>query len=157
MLGQQPVVTGRGAGSLGLSRLRDHNGVHSHGSFLRPLQPNDSRRWVHVAEVLYNDARGRRDRSEFDVPAEVHRQAELTEQGRLRHQGLVGGRGIRSVDHIDVVGLVAGHELVTADAVQNGVHDRPLRRGRVESSLGLLGRQLERGATADVDVQRAVQ
>ena len=60
------------------------------------------------------------------------------------------------VGDLHVVGLVLGHQLITADAVQHGVHDRPLRRRGVEAPLGLLGGQVGDVAATEVDVQPAV-
>ena len=48
------------------------------------------------------------------------------------------------------------HELVARDAVQHGVHDRPLRVGRLLAARGLGGRQRDGGAAAEVDLEATV-
>jgi hypothetical protein len=52
-------------------------------------------------------------------------------------QGAVGFVGTVGVGDLDVVGLVAGHHLIAGDAVGDGVHDRPLRRGGVASGAAV--------------------
>ena len=43
---------------------------------------------------------------------------------------------VRRVDDLDVVALVARHHLIARDALQHGVHDRPLRRGELPALVG---------------------
>src|SRR5690606_279461 len=50
--------------------------------------------------------------------------------------------GIGGVDHMDMVRLVLGHELVAAHAVQYRVHNRPFFGGVFPTSLGFFFRQL---------------
>src|SRR4051812_49816402 len=55
-----------------------------------------------------------------------------------------------------MVGLVAGHHLVAADTVGDGVHDGPLGRGRVPAALGFLGGQFDDAGAAEVHAELAV-
>ena len=54
-----------------------------------------------------------------------------------------------------MVGVVARHELIARDAMQDDVHDGPLRRGLPPAALGFFRGQLDDVAEADVDVQAA--
>ncbi len=47
-----------------------------------------------------------------------------------------------------------GHKLIAGDAVQQGMHDRPLRGDRLQPARGLLRGQFDRGGPAQVDMQR---
>src|SRR3984957_19227160 len=46
-----------------------------------------------------------------------------------------------------------GHKLVPGNAVEKRMHDRPLRRDRLQPALGLLGRQFDRGGAAQVHLK----
>jgi len=72
--------------------------------------------------------------------------------GGERAISLLGGVGVGDVD---VVCGMARHELVARDAVQQDVHDGPLRRDRLQAALGLLGGKLDGGGAADVCVELA--
>ncbi len=85
----------------------------------------------------------------------MHDDAEFGEERGLDEECLVGRPGVRRVGHVEVVRLVAGHELVAAHAVQHGVHDRPRGRGRPRTALRFGGGQRDRRGAAQVDVQRA--
>ena len=52
-----------------------------------------------------------------------------------------------------MVGTMPRHELVADNAMQNGMHDGPLRRGRLPAARGLFRRQFNRGGAADVHMQ----
>ena len=80
----------------------------------------------------------------FLVPQRLTSMPMACGHGGLGQQGCVGLLGALGVGHLDVVGLVPGHELVAGDAVGHGVHDRPLRGGRLPAALGLLRGQLRR-------------
>ena len=41
-------------------------------------------------------------------------------------------------EQVDVVGAMAPHELVAADAMEHGMHDGPVARGGIPAPLGLL-------------------
>ena len=48
---------------------------------------------------------------------------------------------VRRINDLDVIGFVPRHHLVARDAVENGVHDRPLRRGFTPAPFGFLLRE----------------
>src|SRR5712692_5180209 len=54
-----------------------------------------------------------------------------------------------------MVGFVTGHHLVAGDAVEHGVHDRPLRRGFAPAAFGFLARQFHDSGDAKVAMQSA--
>ncbi len=60
------------------------------------------------------------------------------------------------VGDVDVIGAVAGHELVAGDAGEDGMDDGPLVGGLVPAAFGLLRRQRNRGAEAEVAVKGSV-
>ena len=63
---------------------------------------------------------------------------------------------IMGVGDLDVVGAVLCHELVTGNAVGDGVHDRPLRRGELPAALRFFLRKFHRRPAADVHVKRFI-
>jgi len=72
-------------------------------------------------------------------------------------EGAVGLlRGLRVGDVYVVCGM-ARHELIARDAVQQDVHDGPLRRDGLQAALGLLGGKLDGGGEADVCVELAAR
>src|SRR5262245_38924434 len=60
---------------------------------------------------------------DVDVAAQMHPDSQLGEECGLRPQRVVGRLRVGPVDHVQVVRLVPGHELVPAHAVQDRVHD----------------------------------
>ena len=66
-----------------------------------------------------------------DRPAKGDFQAQSVHGGGFGVEGALAAVGVGGVGDLDVVGLVAGHHLVARDALQDCVHDRPLRRGQV--------------------------
>src|SRR5688572_26002466 len=61
------------------------------------------------------------------IAANTHVEAQLTEHRGLHGKPHIGGRAVRRVHHLNVVGLVATHHLRLIRAIQDSVHDRPLR------------------------------
>ena len=85
----------------------------------------------------------------------MHLDAKRIEERRLDGEGAVGGACIGRVRDLNMVRLVARHQLVAADAVQHCVHDRPLRRRQLQPTLGLGGGQIGDVAATEVEVQRS--
>src|SRR5690606_36424450 len=57
---------------------------------------------------------------------------------------------------MDVVGLMAGHQLIATYPIQHGMHDGPLGRGGLPPPLGLRLGQAYRLSDPEVSVQPAV-
>ncbi len=92
----------------------------------------------------------------FRVAADEDRDAHRVCHGGLGGDGPVGRLGVVGVHDLDVVGAVAGHHLVAADAERHRVHDRPLRCCAFEAAPGLGLGQRDRRTPPDVHVQPIV-
>src|SRR5206468_225437 len=88
-------------------------------------------------------------------PREVNAEAHLLEHRRLGPEGAVGLLGARSVGDLDVVRGMAGHHLVAADPVEDGMEDRPLWGGGFPPPLRLLAGEGHRAGAADVGMELA--
>jgi hypothetical protein len=55
--------------------------------------------------------------------------------------------------HVHVIGLVVGHDMVAVDAMEDGVHDRPLGVGRVEAALDILRRRCHTNSATEVGAE----
>ena len=73
------------------------------------------------------------------IPTKVDVDAQVRHHCCLGGQRLVGYLAGRSVGHIEMVRSMPGHELVARNAVQQGMHNGPLRGDGLQSSLRLLG------------------
>src|SRR5688500_11747572 len=58
------------------------------------------------------------------IAANTHIEAQFTEHRGLHGKPHIGGRAVRRVHHLNVVGLVATHHLRLIRAIQDCVHDR---------------------------------
>ena len=52
-----------------------------------------------------------------------------------------------------MIGAVTGHELITRDAGEDGMHHRPLRRGDLPAALGLRLRQFNGFRESDIGLK----
>jgi hypothetical protein len=94
--------------------------------------------------------------NQLHVSAKVHFQSKFGEHGGFdtaHAMSLFFGRG---VDDLDVIGFVAGHHLVAANAIKHGVHDRPLRSGLAPAAFGFFLREADNFGDAEVAMQFAV-
>ena len=92
---------------------------------------------------------------QLDGSAEMDFDAELGQHGGLGGEGAVGLLRGFGVGDVDVVCVMARHELVARDAVQQDVHDGPLRGDGLQAALGLGGGKFDGGGAADVCMQLA--
>ena len=54
-----------------------------------------------------------------------------------------------------MVGAMASHELILADAVEDGMDDGPLRRSLLPAAFGLFCGQADHRAPAQIGMERA--
>src|SRR5215471_13013332 len=65
-------------------------------------------------------------------------------------------RPARSVNDVDVIRFVASHHLVSRNAIEHSVHDRPLRGGLLPAARGLFLGKFHRLADAKVAMKAAI-
>src|SRR4029077_5050316 len=90
------------------------------------------------------------------IPAQVDLEPEFRKHGGFDAAAAVGLFAVGRIDDLDVVGLVPSHHLVAADAVEDRVHDRPLRSSLAPPTLGFFLRQLYHLGNAKVAMKPAV-
>lgn len=102
------------------------------------------------------EARGTARLPNFHIAAKVNLNAHAGKHGSFSGKRLVGAFRVWRISDLDMVGLVARHHLIARDAMKHSVHDGPLGRGHLPTSLGLLARQLHHGRAPQVGVQRPI-
>ena len=77
------------------------------------------------------------------IAAQMHFEAEFGEHSGFDAAGAMGLLLVGRVDDLDVIGFVAGHHLVAADAIEHCMHDRPLRSRFAPAPFGFLLREAD--------------
>src|SRR5262249_12875574 len=86
----------------------------------------------------------------------MHFQTKFGQRGRFYPTGAVSLPFVRSVNDLNMIGFMAGHHLVAGDAVEYGVHDRPLRRGFAPAALGFLQWQFDNFRDAEIAMKLSI-
>jgi hypothetical protein len=86
-------------------------------------------------------------------PAQSNFNVELRSESGLCEQGEICCGGSVRIGHLNMVGFVPGHHLVTRYPVGHCVHDRPLRTGLAPAPLRFLPRQLYHLGTAEIHLE----
>ena len=90
------------------------------------------------------------------IAAEMHFEAEFGHHRCFDTAGAVSLFFIWDIDYLDMIRFVTSHHLVAADAVENRVHDGPLRRGLAPAAFSLFLRKLHDFGHAQIAMQLAV-
>ncbi len=85
--------------------------------------------------------------------ADADGEAEFGGEGGFGVEGEVGFLRAVRVGDLDVVGFVAGHHLVSRDAVGHGVHDRPLHRRLFPAAFRFRERERDYFGAAEVHLE----
>src|SRR6266404_4569337 len=91
--------------------------------------------------------------AEIDVSAEVNLETEFGEHRGFDTARAMGLLFIRSINDLDVIRLMPRHHLVASDAVEDRVHNRPLRRGFAPPPLRFFRRELHNFRNSEVAMQ----
>ncbi|MFM1942847.1 MAG: hypothetical protein RI897_1829 [Verrucomicrobiota bacterium] len=76
--------------------------------------------------------------------------------GGFGEEAGIGAGGVVGVGDLDMVGLVAGHHLVSGDAVGDGVHDRPLGGGGLPAAFRFFAGEFDDFGASEVHVELVI-
>ncbi len=95
-------------------------------------------------------------RSATARPANIHLYSKASGHRGFAQQRAISGICVCRIDDLDVIRLVFCHELIARHAISHPVHDGPLDRGCIPTTLSFLGRQVNRRSATDIHMQRVI-